>query len=135
MIAVLIHWRIKSDKRDETTNEDAFKSFWSKTAKVADRTGLIGEFLSKVEKSTKETNLFWITWHLDPESLGNATHYVNVGLWQNEVEFQKQIAGYFNDSDEMKPFERYRRRRLLLRPELKRIGLAAFPTETSPGVD
>src|SRR5918997_1351339 len=40
---VLVEWRIKKGREDE------FLEYWSTKATIADRAGLIGEFLSRVE--------------------------------------------------------------------------------------
>src|SRR5271156_4701687 len=101
MIIVLIHWRIKPDCEAE------FQKFWSEQATIADRPGLISEFLSKVEKSTKEHCIPWLTWHVDTESFGDAIHYVNVALWDDEAKFEQQIGRHFNDDGPMRDFEKY----------------------------
>jgi hypothetical protein len=67
MIIVLIHWRIKPDK---TTD---FLDVWRTQARVNDRTGLVAELLNEV-KTPKD--LWYITWHLDPDSLGDFVSYL-----------------------------------------------------------
>ena len=125
MMIVLIHWRIKPDKVDD------FLHFWKAVAKVGDRKGLITEMLSEV-RTPKD---FWYaTWSLDPESLGDFKSYVNVGFWNDDDEFQKQIADKFNDDSPLKDFEMYRRRRAILTPATWRRGLAEFPKLDPAGV-
>jgi len=97
MIVALIHWRVKPD----TKSKNAFIKHWKTNNFIPDRTGLIAEFLSD---SMKIADFPWITWHLDPESLGNFKSYVTVGLWQDSIHFKDQVANYFNDDKPMLPF-------------------------------
>lgn len=124
MIA-LIHWRIKPDGVDE------FLTHWREKNKIADRSGLIAEFLSD---SLKPSDLPFITWHLDEQSLGNFRSYVTVGIWADGDAFADQIAKYFNDDNPMLPFEQFRRRRVVFRPVEWRIGQSAMPDGDTPGV-
>ena len=125
MIIVLIHWRIKPDK---TTD---FLDVWRTQARVNDRTGLVAELLTEV-KTPKD--LWYITWHLDPDSLGDFVSYLNVGIWQDDAAFEQQIARYFNDSGPLRDFEKYRRRRVVLNPVAWRRGRADLPTADPAGV-
>ena len=43
MIVALIHWRIKPDEKSES----AFRDHWKTRNSIAERSGLIGEFLSE----------------------------------------------------------------------------------------
>jgi hypothetical protein len=76
----------------------------------------------------------YITWHLDAESLGDFKSYVTVGLWRDATAFQDQVAAYFNDGNPLKPFEKYRRRRVVFRPVSWRVGDAEMPRRDSDGV-
>ncbi|MGP1354633.1 MAG: hypothetical protein ACTS1Z_15065 [Parasphingopyxis sp.] len=121
----LIHWRIKDDGVEE------FLRHWRENNRIEDRSGLIAEFLSD---SLKPSDLPFITWHLDEQSLGNFRSYVTVGIWADGDAFAEQIARYFNDDKPMLPFEQFRRRRVVFRPVEWRIGEAAIPKEDTPGV-
>jgi len=127
MIIAMIHWRIKP----EDEHVDAFLKFWRTLAIVDDRTELVGEFLSEV---LTPKDFPYITWHLDPDSLGDNKSYVNVGTWGDEKAFQEQIGNKFNDDKPMLSFEKYRRRRILLRPKCWRMGDANLPEHDSGGV-
>ena len=124
MIA-LIHWRIKPDRVDE------FLAHWREKNRITDRSGLIAEFLSD---SLKPSDLPFITWHLDEQSLGNFRSYVTVGIWADSDAFADQIAKYFNDDNPMLPFEQFRRRRVVFEPVEWRIGESAMPEGDTPGV-
>jgi hypothetical protein len=127
MMAALIHWLVKPDKRSKS----AFLKHWKAKNTIGNRSGLIAEFLSN---SLPIADFPYITWHLDGESLGDFTSYVTIGLWANADDFKDQIANYFNDSNPMLPFEKYRRRRVVFKPIEWRIGLTRLPSEDSKGV-
>ena len=127
MIVALIHWRIKPDAK----SRKAFLKHWNTKNPIVDRTGLIAEFLSD---SLKIADFPYITWHLDPESLGNFKSLVTIGLWADADTFGKQVAKYFNDENPMLPFEKYRRRRVIFSPVGWRVGETELPTDDSPGV-
>jgi hypothetical protein len=106
---VLVEWRIKKG------SEQAFLDYWSTRATIEDRSGLVAEFLSKVE----DQNQFpWMVWNLDP----NWTTYVNVGIWRAGADFQQQIGRFIDNSRPPLEFEADRRRRVLVAPERWRIG-------------
>src|SRR3712207_3880516 len=54
---VLVEWRIKKGREQE------FLDYWSTRATVPDRSGLIGEFLSRVEDRKQFP---WMVWSFDP---------------------------------------------------------------------
>ena len=126
MIIVLVYWKIKPNAQD--TND--FLDFWKREAVVDDRTGMIGEFLSEVDRRNYPNIT---TWNLDddPESY---RCFVNVGLWEDEQAFNEQIAKYFNDNQPCKHFEQARRVRAILRPKCWRIGDPLLPEKDSGGV-
>ncbi|MBO6528398.1 hypothetical protein [Erythrobacter sp.] len=124
MIA-LIHWRIKPESVED------FLTHWREQNRIADRSGLIAEFLSD---SLKPSDMPFITWHLDEQSLGNFRSYVTVGIWVDGDAFAEQIGQYFNDENALLPFEQYRRRRVVFRPVEWRIGNAELPETDTPGV-
>jgi len=79
-------------------------------------------------------NFPYITWHLDPESLGNFKSYVTIGLWADAKTFGEEVAKYFNDDKPLLAFEKYRRRRVIFEPVGWRIGKTSLPNYDSPGV-
>jgi len=109
MRIVLIEWRIKKGE------EEQFLEYWSKRVPVPDRSGLIGEFLSRVECQEQYP---WITWELDERW----TTFVNVGLWRGASDFEEQIGRYIDDTRPPMVFEAARRRRVLVAPERWRMG-------------
>ena len=92
---------------------------------------MVGEFLNE---ALVPKDIGYITWHLDPDSLGTFKSFVNVGIWDDEKAFHEQIGQYFNDDMPVKDFEMYRRRRIALRPECWRMGDAKLPVQDSGGV-
>jgi len=120
MIIVLIHWRIKPDKTADLVD------FWKTQATVNDRLGLIQEVLSEAQSPR---DFKYITWHLDPKSLGNFVSYENGGVWLDDAAFEEQIGKYFNDTGQLRDFEQFRRRRTVLKPIAWRIGNAQLPPE------
>ena len=127
MIIALIHWRVKLGKKHTT----AFMKHWKTRNRISNRNGLIAEFLSD---SLPMSQFPYITWHLDSESLGDFKSYVTVGFWQDSEAFENQVAAYFNDGKPLLPFEQYRRRRVIFKPEQWRIGRSNLPTKDSHGV-
>ena len=115
MRIVLIEWRIKKGE------EEQFLEYWSKRALVRDRSGLIGEFLSRVESPQEYP---WITWELDERW----TTFVNVGMWREASDFEEQIGCYMNETRPPMVFEAARRRRILVAPERWRLGETGLPT-------
>lgn len=127
MFIALIHWRIKPD--DESVK--AFIEHWNTRNSIANRSGLIAEFVSD---TLPMANFPYITWHLDPESLGNFKSYVTIGLWADADTFGKEVAKYFNDDKPLLLFEKYCRRRVIFSPVGWRIGNTKLPEGDSPGV-
>src|SRR4051794_41955294 len=85
MRIVLIEWRIRKGQ------EEQFLEYWSKRAVVQDRSGLIAEFLSRVESPQQYP---WITWDLDERW----TTFVNVGLWRGGADFGGQKGRPLDDT-------------------------------------
>lgn len=127
MIIALIHWRIKLDE----DSEKAFLKHWGTKNRIKKRKGLIGEFLSE---AVPASILPYTTWNFDEELKGDFKSYVTVGLWAKEKNFHKQVAQYFNDKNSLFGFEKYRRRRVMIKPVKRRIGNAPMPTGNYPGV-
>jgi hypothetical protein len=94
--------------------------YWSKRSTVPDRSGLIGDFLSRVESRNEFP---WITWELDERW----TTFVNVGLWREGADFQQQFGRFIDDTRPLMTFEAARRRRVLVAPQRWRGGGTAFP--------
>ena len=106
MHVVLVHWRIKPD-------EESIKAFlkdWREVYTIGDRSGLIAEFLSE---SISAKDFPDTTWHLDPEALEDFKSFVNVALWRSAKDFHDQVAKHYNDTRPMRPYEMYRRRRVV----------------------
>jgi hypothetical protein len=82
MFIALIHWRIKPDEE----SKKAFILHWNTSNSISNRKGLIAEFVSD---TLPMANFPYITWHLDPESLGNFKSYVTIGLWADAADFQE----------------------------------------------
>jgi hypothetical protein len=108
---VLVEWRIKKGQ------ENTFLDYWSTQATIKDRSGLIAEYLSRVEDQKQYP---WMVWSLDP----NWTTFVNVGFWRNGADFQEQIGRFIDNSRPPQAFEAERRRRVFIAPERWRIGSA-----------
>jgi hypothetical protein len=118
---ILVEWRIKKGREAE------FLEYWSTRATIEDRTGLVGEFLSRVE----DQNQFpWMVWNLDPAW----TTFVNVGFWRNGADFQQQIGRFIDNSRPPLAFEADKRRRVLVAPERWRIGATPLISSDHPGV-
>jgi hypothetical protein len=106
---VLVEWRIKKGREQE------FLEYWSKQATIADRSGLIGEFLSRVEDRKQFP---WMVWDLDKRW----TTFVNVGFWRSGDDFHEQIGRFINNAKPPLAFEAQKRRRVFVAPERWRVG-------------
>jgi hypothetical protein len=111
---VIVEWRIKKGSEQE------FLDYWSERSTIPDRSGLIGEFLSRVEDRNEYP---WIIWDLDERW----TTFVNVGLWRQGADFQEQIGRFIDDTRPLMTFEAERRRRLLVAPQRWRVERARLP--------
>ncbi len=114
MRIVLVEWRIVRGQ------ENLFLDYWSRRETIDDRSGLIGEFLSRVEDRTAFP---WMTCEFSP----NWTCFVNVGLWRDADAFQAQIGWRLNDRLPKMSFEYERRRRTFLGPQRWRFGGTPIP--------
>ncbi len=121
MRIVVVEWRIKKGREKE------FLDYWSTKSTIPDRSGLISEFLSRVES---RQDFPWMVWDLNPRW----TTYVNVGYWREGSDFQQQIGRFIDNSKPPLAFEAARRRRLFLAPERWRIGGSALPAGDHPDV-
>jgi hypothetical protein len=118
---VLVEWRIKKGRENE------FLEYWSTRATIADRSGLIGEFLSRVED---QKQFPWMVWSLDRRW----TTFVNVGLWRESADFQQQIGRFIDTKKPPLAFEAQRRRRVFLAPERWRVGGTPLMLSDHPSV-
>lgn len=107
---VVVHWKIKPGRERE------FLEYWSQRSVVADRSGLVGEFLNSVED---QAHFPWINMQ---SVRGNYTSYFNVGIWRDEGAFEDQIGKFINNARPPLPFEAARRERVFLEPQRWRIG-------------
>lgn len=136
MIFALINWRINAEK------EHDFIQFWSSTLKLDNASGLIGEFLSRVQGPDFFEK---ITWQMEPSELEDDKSFwrsetyislVNVGMWETLDDFERAVGSKMNaDPRWMNDYEAAPRRRAVLSPSAWRIGSAALPGSSSPGVD
>ena len=122
MRIVLVEWRIIKGQ------ENLFLDYWSRRETIEDRSGLIGEFLSRV---ADQGQFPWMTCELSPDW----TCFVNVGLWRDADAFQAQIGWRLNDKRPKMPFEYDRRRRTFLGPQRWRFGGTAIPSAEHDLVD
>lgn len=119
---VVVHWKIKQGQEQE------FLDYWAQRSPVADRSGLVGEFLSSV---LDRDRFPWINMQAVSASY---TSFFNIGIWKNSAAFQDQIGKYIDTSRPSLPFEAERRERVFLQPERWRIGGSALSLSDQPGV-
>jgi len=122
MIFVLIHWRIKPTHEAETQ----FLQFWTEHVKIADKTQLVGEFLS-TPLPAHEFPFLVDDWS-HGQSHHPCRHFLNIGIWQSWEAFYAQVHSYLDDAQPLLPFEVERRTRTVLTPKQWRIGLSDLPT-------
>ena len=121
MRIIFVEWKIKKECEEE------FLEYWSTRSTVPDRSGLISEFLTRVEKQDQYP---WIIWDLDDRW----TTFYNVGLWREGTDFQEQIGCFIGISQPSLAFEVEPRRRVFLAPERWRIGCTGLPVSDPTGV-
>jgi hypothetical protein len=119
---IFVDWLIIKDA------ELDFKQYWKEALPVEDRSLMVGEFLSEPEGDEKFP---WVTGDLRN---GDASRFINVGLWASAEAFQQQIARYFDPAAGKLPFEFALRRRALLTPTCWRVGDWRLPIRDSSGV-
>ena len=125
---VLIHWKIKKDR------EPDFGQDWKTKFVVKNRDGLIGEYLSKVER--RDTTYRYISWPIMCDNLAHeeqCTHYINVGIWNSHARFFEEVGQYMKDDKPPVDYEVQRRRRVAITPAEWRKGPAPLPPQDSPG--
>ncbi|MGI3903361.1 MAG: antibiotic biosynthesis monooxygenase family protein [Janthinobacterium lividum] len=124
MAVVIVEWRIKKGM------DEAFLDYWATEVPIADRSGLIGEFLCK--DGSDDEHLPWVRWN--SRSTPEYTVYMNVGLWRDETDFAEQIGRYVDIGRPNMPFEYDRRQRILIDPVEWRRGPLDLPAHDTPGV-
>ncbi|MCO4053202.1 MAG: hypothetical protein HEQ16_03910 [Bosea sp.] len=135
MIIVLINWRVIPEKVPE------FLEFWRSTLKLENATGLVGEFLSKVEGTDFYKK---VTWQIEPSQnegdksfwkSESCVSFVNVGIWETLADFDAAVGPKMNlDPQFMNEYEAAPRRRAVLSPEAWRVGASHLPRVSSDGV-
>ena len=114
MRMVVVHWKVKQGREAE------FLDYWGQRSVVADRSGLVGEFLSSVEDRGR------FPWINMQAVSGAYTSFFNIGIWRDAAAFEDQIGKYIDNARPPLPFEAERRERVLLQPERWRIGRTAL---------
>ena len=125
---VLIHWKIKKSHVDE------FERKWKSEFVVKNKDGLVGEYLSKVER--RDVAYPYITWPIACDNLAHeehCVHYINVGIWNSHARFFEEVGKYMKDDKPLSEFEIERRRRVAITPVEWRRGLAELSRDDSPG--
>ncbi len=119
MRIVAVEWRIKKGQENE------FLEYWSTRATIQDRSGLVAEFLNRVESREQfpgvEFNEGWTT-------------FINVGIWREGADFQQQIGRFIDNSRPPLAFEADKRRRVFMAPERWRIGSTPLISADHPVV-
>jgi hypothetical protein len=123
MRIVVVEWKIKKGREQE------FLSYWAERSTVANRDGLISEFLSAVDSKEKWP---WINW-AGPIDKPGVTTYYNVGLWRDGDAFQDQIGKFIDNNRPPLDFEAERRTRVFLAPQRWRAGMTGLPVKDSEG--
>ncbi len=120
----IIEWKIKKGQDKE------FLDYWGTKSTIADRTGLIGEFLSSERDAPGQFP--WINWQT--RSTPEYTVYYNVGIWRSSKDYSEQIGKFADNSRAPMPFEYDHRHRVLVEPVEWRRGPVSLPDADAPGV-
>jgi len=118
---VLVEWKIKKGR------EQDFLDYWSKRATVADRAGLITEFLASPDSTERWP---WINWPT-PIARPDYTLFYNIGLWRDDAAFQEQVGRFIDPERPALDFEAEKRSRILLAPQRWRAGATSAPQQDS----
>ena len=90
---VVVHWKIRLGREAE------FLDYWKTRSVIANRSGLVSEYLSSVAERDRVP---WITLQgLSSEY----TSYFNVGIWRDLDAFQDQIGRFIDNKKPPLPFE------------------------------
>ncbi len=120
MIIVLITWRIKPGQ------EEQFRRWWCDQAILADKGGLVGEFLCQPVSANLVPFGVEDLSAAAPE-LAPSVPFVNVGLWKDSETFEAEVGQYFTDDQPLLSFEAIRRVRTILEPAERRLGEDRIP--------
>jgi hypothetical protein len=93
MDIVLIYWKIKPDQ------EKRFLDFWENKLKIKDKSGLVAEYLSRVNDPKTDRDRKWFRWNLFRRDV---VTYINVGLWKSKEEFLAETERYRSDDSEFR---------------------------------
>ena len=118
---VAVEWRIKKGQENE------FLEYWSTRATIPDRSGLVAEFLNRVESREQFP---WMVWEFNE----GWTTFINVGIWREGADFQQQIGRFIDNSRPPLAFEADKRRRVFMAPERWRIGSTPLISADHPVV-
>lgn len=125
MAIVLIEWRIKPDEESAA----AFMKWWCEKAKVKDKSGLLGEFLSSpvlANELPSELEVDDLSGDVDGVK---AWRFINVAIWRDWPTFYEQIREFIDAPP--RSFESPAgRRRVILEPQEWRSGCWDHPSET-----
>jgi hypothetical protein len=121
MRMVAVEWRIKKGQESE------FLEYWSTRSTIPDRSGLVGEFLNRVESREQYP---WMVWEFNE----GWTTFINIGIWREGADFQQQIGRFIDNSRPPLAFEADRRRRVFMAPERWRIGNTPLLENDHPAV-
>ena len=116
-----VEWRIKKGQENE------FLEYWSTRSTIPDRSGLVAEFLSRVESREQFP---WMVWEFNE----GWTTFINVGIWREGADFQQQIGRFIDNTRPPLAFEADRRRRIFLAAERWRIGNTPLLKDDHPAV-
>lgn len=116
MLVVVVEWSIRKGREPE------FLRYWSERETIADRAGLMGEFLNRVRPPEE---MPFATWRRQDA----CSTFLNVGLWRDCRSFVREIGPKLTRDGRTMPFEYEARRRIFLGPERWRLGGSRLPTE------
>ena len=116
---VAVEWRIRKGQENE------FLEYWSTRFIIPDRSGLVAEFLNRVESREQFP---WMVGEFNE----NCPTFINIGIWREGADFQQQIGRFIDNSRPPLAFETDRRRRVFMAPERWRIGSTPLLKDDHP---
>lgn len=123
MIVVIILWKVLPG--DE--NRRAFFEHWAQALELGDRSGLVGEYLSR---PLSQNEVEFDCSLLGVSAGDEYVPYFNVGIWDSLDAFRQQIIERIvEQGPEKHDFEYEPRKRMILAPQLWRVAGAQPPTE------
>lgn len=118
MIIVLVFWQIHDNDEAITS----FRKWWSESAAIEDRSGLVGEYLcdaADVHVSFQVADQPpWVTTDAPTRP------FVNVAIWKDVDSFYEQVGQYMGQTQ---PFEVVPRQRVVVNHVASRRGAWGFP--------